>query len=112
MRILVTGGTGMVGSAFKRLSTNHDLILVGSDDYDLKSQTETWEMFEHISPDAVIHLAAKVGGVKGNSDYIADFFYDNILINTNVLESARLYGVQKLISFLSTCVADGIAKRI
>lgn len=104
MKILITGGTGMVGSAFQKVKTNHDLVLVGSKQYDLTSADSTWRMFEDINPDAVIHLAAKVGGVKGNTDYIADFFYDNIMINTNLLNIAKDQKVKKVVSLLSTCV--------
>ena len=104
MKVLVTGGTGMVGSAFAKHKTHHDIILVGSKDYDLTSSHDTKSMFIDHSPDAVIHLAARVGGVKSNSDYIADFYCDNILINTNVLNSAKNANITKVISLLSTCV--------
>ena len=53
MKVLVTGGTGMVGSAFQKVKTDHDLILVGSKQYDLTSADETYYMFEDIKPDAV-----------------------------------------------------------
>ncbi len=104
MRILVTGGTGMVGKAISRTESNHDIILVGSTDYDLKKSLDATKMIIDTRPDAILHLAARVGGIKGNTDYIADFFYDNILINTNVLEAARKLNINKLVSFLSTCV--------
>ena len=104
MRILVTGGTGMVGSAFQNLKTDHDLILVGSEQYDLRNRHAAEHMFHENPVDAVIHLAAKVGGVKGNSDYVADFFYDNIIMNTNVLDAAKNYKIPKLVSLLSTCI--------
>lgn len=104
MKILVTGGTGMVGSAFKNIETDHDLILVGSKDCDLMNYDQTFKMFAHYMPDAVIHLAAKVGGVKGNSEYIADYFHENIMINTNVLDISRRFRVGKVLSLLSTCV--------
>ena len=104
MKILITGGTGMVGSAFQKVETDHDLILVGSRQYDLTSSDETWCMFEDNKPDAVIHLAAKVGGVKGNTDYVSDFFFENIMINANVLQTAKEFKVQKVVSLLSTCV--------
>ena len=104
MRILVTGGTGMVGSAFKNLKTDHELILVGSKDYDLTRQQETKKMLMRWRPDSIIHLAAKVGGVKGNSDNVADFFYDNIMINTNVLDASKDLGITKVVSLLSTCI--------
>ena len=103
-KILITGGTGMVGSAFKAIKTNHELILVGSSDYDLKITDQVKTMLKRVNPDAIIHLAAKVGGVKGNKDYISDFFYDNILINTNLLNEARIAKIKKVVSLLSTCI--------
>lgn len=57
-----------------------------------------------INPEGIIHCAAKVGGVKGNMDYPAEFTYQNLLMNTLIIEEARLAGVKKLISFASTCV--------
>jgi len=104
MRILVTGGTGMVGSAFKNIKTEHELILVGSADYDLRRSSDCRCMFADHQPDAIIHLAAKVGGVKGNTDYIADFFHDNIMINTNLLNACHDHDISKVVSVLSTCV--------
>ena len=102
MKILVTGGSGMVGSALKE--TIPDAIFVDSKMYDLRNQLDTNYLFLHEKPDQVIHLAAKVGGVKSNSENLGSFFYDNIMINTNVLEAARKYKVKKVLSFLSTCV--------
>tara|TARA_R110000851_G_scaffold107051_1_gene227035 strand:+ start:27379 stop:28317 length:939 start_codon:yes stop_codon:yes gene_type:complete len=104
MKILVTGGTGMVGSAFKKLKVDHQIVLLGSTDYDLTDPGQTKGMLIDHNPDALIHLAAKVGGVKGNSDYVSDFFYENIMMNTNVLESARMHRVPKVLSLLSTCI--------
>ena len=104
MRILISGGTGLVGQAFSRVETDHNLILLGSSDCDLRNPKATREIIAKYKPEAVIHLAAKVGGVKGNLDYVADFFYDNIAINTNILEESRRQGIPKVISLLSTCV--------
>lgn len=104
MKILITGGTGMVGSAFRNIATKHDLVLIGSSDFDLTDyQSARFAIIEH-NPDAIIHLAARVGGVKGNSDYVADFYSDNIRINTNVLLAAHSLGVGKVLSLLSTCI--------
>ena len=103
MRVLVTGGTGMVGSAFKKYEKD-GIIRVGSKDFDLTNYSNCCEMIEDNKPDAIIHLAAKVGGVKGNTDLVGEFFRDNILMNTNVLESARVLGVEKVMSLLSTCI--------
>jgi GDP-L-fucose synthase len=103
-KILVTGGTGMVGKGFHDLNTEHDFVFVGSSDYNLLSMIETEFMLKDIEPDAVIHLAARVGGVKSNSEYIADFYRDNILMNTNLLDASRRGGIKKIVSLLSTCV--------
>ena len=104
MRILVTGGSGMVGSGFKSIDTDHEIVTVGSKDFDLTSWHETQLMLVKCQPDAVIHLAARVGGVKGNTDYVADFYHQNIMINSNVLQASKNLGVSKLVSLLSTCV--------
>ena len=101
-RILVTGGTGMVALALKEYIP--DAIYVGSSDYNLIDKNGAQDLFRETQPTHVIHLAARVGGVKGNTDYIAEFYYDNIMINTNVLEAARIHKTQKLVSLLSTCV--------
>ncbi len=104
MKVLITGGGGLVGSSFEDIDTDNQLILVGSSDADLKSRKETEALIAKNQPDAIIHLAAKVGGVKGNSDFVADFFHENILINTNVLNFARQFRVPKVVSLLSTCI--------
>jgi GDP-L-fucose synthase len=102
--ILITGGTGMVGSSFKKVKKNYNFVYINSSHYDLRDKSKVDEMFSNIKPDAVIHLAAKVGGVKGNSEFISDFYHDNILINTNVLNCARQFKVNKVVSLLSTCI--------
>ncbi len=103
MNILITGGTGLVGSSFKNIGTDNKLFYIGSE-YDLTKKRESDRMLYEYSPDAVIHLAAKVGGVKGNIDMMYDFYTDNIKINTNVIDSCKELGVKKVISLLSTCI--------
>ena len=97
-KLLVTGGTGLVGSAL------HGDIKVGSKDYDLTSPVQTAKMFADHNPTHVVHCAGRVGGLGGNMNYKGEFYYDNIMMNTNVIESARLHGVKHLVCFLSTCV--------
>jgi GDP-L-fucose synthase len=104
MRILITGGTGMVGSAFANVETKHKLIRYGSQTYNLLREQDVCDMLYRSHADAIIHLAAKVGGVKGNSDYMADFFYENSMINLNLLNGAKDYKIKKVVSLLSTCV--------
>ena len=94
----------MVGTAFRDIASEHELLLVGSADYDLRRSNDCRRMVVDSQPDAIIHLAAKVGGVKGNIDYVADFFRDNIMINTNVLQIAMEFKVPKVLSLLSTCI--------
>ena len=96
-KLLVTGGNGLVGS-----SINAD-IRIGNE-YDLRNLEDTNTMFNLYKPTHVIHCAGKVGGVGGNMNYKGEYFYDNIMINTNVIEQSRKCGVEKLVSFLSTCV--------
>tara|TARA_R110002110_G_scaffold409228_1_gene631378 strand:- start:868 stop:1794 length:927 start_codon:yes stop_codon:yes gene_type:complete len=99
---LVTGGTGMVGLALQRLIP--EAIFISSKQYDLRKNKDVERMFSYYEPEQVIHLAARVGGIKANMDYMADFYLDNILINTNVLQNAHRYKTKKLVSLLSTCV--------
>ena len=99
-RILITGGTGLVGYQLELLQNS---ICVGSN-IDLRDSISVNTLFEKIKPRKVIHLAAKVGGLGGNMNYKGEFFYDNIMINTNVREACRKYNVKKLVCFLSTCI--------
>ena len=96
-KILVTGGTGLVGSAI-----NAD-VKVGRN-YDLTNPVICDSMFAEHNPTHVIHCAAKVVGLGGNMNYKGEYFHDNIMINTNVIESSRKSGVTNLVVFLSTCV--------
>ena len=97
--ILITGGNGLVGSHFKG-----ELLRIGSKDCDLKDKKSTNDFFKSNSIDSVIHCAAKVGGVGGNMNYKGEFYYDNIMINTNVIEACRDNNIKKVVSFLSTCI--------
>lgn len=100
--LLITGGTGLIGSAIRTLAP--DAIFVGSKDYDLKNQEDVKKMFEYYKPKRIIHLAGKVGGLKANMQNPAEFYYDNMMINTNVLHFSHLNKVEKLVSCLSTCI--------
>ena len=82
-RILVTGGNGLVGSQF----VGEQYVYFSSKDCDLRNVTQTENLFKD-DWDAIIHCAAKVGGLGGNMNFKGEFFYDNIMINTNVIESA------------------------
>lgn len=98
MSIMVTGGTGLVGSAI-----NADIKL-STRDVDLRDFDTTLDLFCRTNPTKVIHCAARVGGLGGNMNYKGEYFYDNMMINMNVLEASRRVGVKKVVSFMSTCV--------
>jgi GDP-L-fucose synthase len=102
MKVLVTGGTGFLGKHLKEKKP--DWIYVSSKDFDLTKQHRVKEMFSEIKPDAVIHLAAKTGGIKASVDGQAEFYYLNTMINTNVVHCAYESGVKRMIAALSTCV--------
>lgn len=99
MKTLLTGAAGLVGSTI-----DADIKISGRNQVDLRNWESTYEFFKKHKPVAVIHTAARVGGLGANMAQMADFYRDNILINTNVLEAARLCGVDKVVSFLSTCI--------
>lgn len=96
-KVLVTGSKGLVGSEI-------DADIKISREFDLKNPKEVDQMFESHRPTHVIHCAAKVGGLGGNMNAMGSYFYDNLMISTNVIESARKYDIKKLIAFSSTCV--------
>ena len=103
-RYLITGSAGMLGSSLRRLLVNEDAVYLTREDADLTSFEATAALFRTHKPEFVIHCAAVVGGIGSNSIHSGDYFRKNILINLNVLEAARLAGVKRLISFMSTCV--------
>lgn len=100
-KILVTGGTGLIGSCFQ---DERFVRTPSREAINLLDRDSVSGLMSGIRPEGVIHLAAKVGGVKGNMSYPADFTYQNLMMNTIVIEEARLAGVKKLIFFASTCV--------
>lgn len=110
MKILVTGANGLVGSALlSQWYPGHELIPISHDSVDLLQWRHVNQMFRDYRPEAVIHLAAKVGGVQANMREPATFFMHNITMNTHMLEAARLFGCKKLVCFLSTCIfPDGL----
>lgn len=98
-KILITGGNGLVGSEF----IGEQYFKATSKEYNLINRDDTNRLLLK-GFDGVIHCAGKVGGVGGNMNYKGEFFYDNIMMNTNVIEASRLTNVKNLVSFLSTCV--------
>jgi len=106
MKILVTGGTGLVGYAIQQITLNDsdEFIFISTKDCDLTCFSKTYKLFSEINPDMVIHLAACVGGLFKNMNYKVDMFEKNILINVNVVKSSYLCGVKRMVCCLSTCI--------
>jgi len=106
MKILVTGGSGMVGSAIKSISNNYNyqFLFLSSKDCNLINYKNTKKLFSNENPDYVIHLAAYVGGLFKNMNYKVDMLEKNLLMNYNVLKVCHDLGVKKVVSCLSTCI--------
>lgn len=106
MKILVTGGNGLVGSALRRITKNypeHEFVFTTRDSHDLTKENDVSRLFEETKPDYVIHTAARVGGIGRNLNSPAQQFYNNILMNTFVVHYAHIHEVKKLIAFSSVC---------
>ena len=101
MRVLVTGGTGFLGKRLKKYKPNW--IYLSSEMCDLEDYNQTEEILRDLYPDAIVHLAARVGGIKDNSENQAEFYLQNTLINTNIIQAAYSTGVSRVLSSLSTC---------
>ena len=106
-KIYVSGHKGMVGSALVSKLREYgykNLILLSRQELDLLNQQSVKNFFDEYRPDYVFHLAAKVGGIVGNKTYPADYIYENIQINTNVIHYAHVYKVKKLLNLGSVCI--------
>ncbi|HBR68246.1 MAG TPA: GDP-fucose synthetase [Rhodospirillaceae bacterium] len=106
-KIWIAGALGMVGAALTRRLEGENLL----DDrkIDLRDQHATREWVQKNHPDVVIVAAAKVGGIKANSDYPAEFLYDNLMIEANVIHAAHEAGVEKLLFLGSSCIYPRMA---
>jgi GDP-L-fucose synthase len=107
-KILVTGGSGLVGKYLKKILPN--AIYVSSKDYDLTIQDEVKKMYEQHKPDCVVHLAARVGGIFDNIHHPFEYFDQNILMNTFMVKYAQQYGVKKFIGILSSCIFPDVVE--
>jgi len=111
-KIYIAGHTGMVGSAITaKLKENkyENLILKNYPGLDLIRQSQAEEFFKSEKPEVVIVAAAKVGGILANNTYRAEFIYDNLMIEANVIHNAHKAGVEKLIFLGSSCIYPKLA---
>jgi GDP-L-fucose synthase len=111
-KIYVAGHRGLVGAAIVRRLRQEgydNLVTRTSRELDLREQGAVREFFERERPEYVFLAAARVGGILANDTWPADFLYQNLMIEANVIESARLSGVAKLLFLGSTCIYPRMA---
>ncbi len=111
-KIYIAGHNGMVGSAIKRKlekSGFFNLVLRRSSDLDLRNQAEVTEFFRKEKPEYVFLAAAKVGGILANNTYRAEFLYDNLMMEANVIHAAHLFNAKKLMFLGSSCIYPKMA---
>ena len=111
-KIYLAGHAGMVGSAIHRQLVNKQysqIITKELNELDLTRQADVEEFFKKENPEIVIVAAAKVGGILANNKFRAEFIYDNLMIESNIIHNAYKYGVQKLIFLGSSCIYPKLA---
>ena len=113
-KVFVAGHKGLVGSAIVRnleKKSYKDVYWVRKENCDLRDKAKVDAYFEQAKPDYVFLAAAKVGGILANRDHPADFIYDNLMIQTNVIDAAYRNGVKKLLFLGSSCIYPKMAKQ-
>ncbi|OOQ56448.1 GDP-L-fucose synthase [Mucilaginibacter pedocola] len=111
-KIYIAGHRGMVGSAIHRKLEKEgftNFITRTSSEIDLRDQQQVAEFFATTKPDYVFLAAAKVGGIVANNTYRAEFLYDNLMIQNNVIQNSHLNGVKKLMFLGSSCIYPKLA---
>jgi GDP-L-fucose synthase len=101
-KILVTGGSGLVGKYLKKYLPN--AIYLSSKDFDLTTEEGVKLMYLKHKPDIVIHLAAKVGGIIDNINRPAEYYTQNVMMNTLLIDYAKKLNVKRFVGILSTCI--------
>ena len=113
-RVFVAGHKGLVGSAIVRNLKQRGYNSISSspsDHWDLRKRDDVDTFFRIHNPEYVFIAAAKVGGIHANSTYPAEFIYDNLMIQTNIIDAAYKNGVKKLIMLGSSCIYPRLAKQ-
>ena len=113
-KIFVAGHNGLVGSAIIRnleKKNYNNIYWISKDNCDLRNKARVDAYFEQAKPDYVFLAAAKVGGILANRDHPAEFIYDNLMIQTNIIDAAYRNGVKKLVFLGSSCIYPKMAKQ-
>ncbi len=105
-KVFIAGHRGMVGAAIARRLANEncELVTASRDQLDLRDQAAVRDFLAHAKPDVVVLAAAKVGGILANDTYPANFLYENLVMETNVIEGSFRSGVEKLLFLGSSCI--------
>ena len=106
-KVYVAGNTGLVGSSIVRMLHRKgytNIVSSPSSHWDLRRQEDVERFFRINEPEYVYLAAAKVGGIGANKDYPAHFIYDNLMIQSNIINAARKFGVKKLLFLGSSCI--------
>ena len=106
-RVFVAGHNGMVGSAIVRMLSsvkNIELVTASRHELDLINQQEVFDFYKQQNIDEVYLAAAKVGGIQANNSFPADFIYQNLMMQSNVIHGAYTFGVKKLLFLGSSCI--------
>ena len=113
-KVFVAGHNGLVGSAIIRnleKKNYNNIYWISRDNCDLRNKARVDAYFEQAKPDYVFLAAAKVGGILANRDHPAEFIYDNLMIQTNIIDAAYRNGVKKLVFLGSSCIYPKMAKQ-
>ena len=113
-KVFVAGHNGLVGSAIIRnleKKNYNNIYWISRDNCDLRNKARVDAYFEQAKPEYVFLAAAKVGGILANRDYPAEFIYDNLMIQTNIIDAAYRNGVKKLVFLGSSCIYPKMAKQ-
>lgn len=109
-RILITGGSGLLGNALKKKIENENCLFLSSKQCNLLNYNQIYNTFYTFNPTHVIHLASRVGGLYDNLDSNYEFLWDNLQIHLNVIKMCELFDIKVLINIQSTCIFPSVIK--